>query len=314
MFPSFYNRKKQKPYIPEGGKLVCENTIINIVGNIPRFVLSGSYATLFGDQWKVYKKTQLDSYTGVPISTNRINRCLGDLKDKLEGKIVLEAGCGAGRFTEVLLKKGAFLVSSDLSSAVEVDAENFPVSDHHQVIQADINDMPYADGVFDLVICLGVIQHTPNPEETISNLYKLVKKGGTLVIDHYAFTRSHILRLAPLYRMALKNKPSSVTIPATQRYIKKFLPLHKRFASNKLMSVLLNRISPVVSYYHAFPEFSDQQQEEWALLDTHDSLTDWHKHFRDKKQISKTLADLGAIDIWCAYGGNGVEARCKKPV
>ena len=78
------------------------------------------------------------------------------------------------------------------------------------------------------------------------------------------------------------------------------------------MSVLLNRISPVISYYNAFPRLNDKQQEEWALLDTHDSLTDWHKNFRNKKQISETLNKLGAIDIWCEYGGNGVEARCKK--
>ena len=79
------------------------------------------------------------------------------------------------------------------------------------------------------------------------------------------------------------------------------------------MSVLLNRISPVTSYYSAFPQLNDQQQEEWALLDTHDGLTDWFKHIRNKKQIRTTLENLGAINIWCEYGGNGVEARCKKP-
>lgn len=80
------------------------------------------------------------------------------------------------------------------------------------------------------------------------------------------------------------------------------------------MSMLLNRISPVISYYTAFPELNDAQQEEWALLDTHDSLTDWHKHFRSRGQIHKLLAQLGAADIWCEYGGNGVEARAQKPI
>ena len=63
----------------------------------------------------------------------------------------------------------------------------------------------------------------------------------------------------------------------------------------------------------SLPQFNDQHQEEWALLDTHDSLTDWHKNYRNKKQIAAAIASLGATDIWCAYGGNGVEARCKKP-
>ena len=314
MFPEFYNRKNNQPFKKTDNKYISEDAVAEIINDIPRFVDSGSYASLFGDQWKEYKKTQLDSYTGSRTSESRLSRCLGDdLKDNLNGKLVLEAGCGAGRFTEVLLEKGAVLVSSDLSSAVEVNAENFPVSDKHLVIQADINNMPFADESFDVVICLGVIQHTPDTEKTIEDLYKLVKKGGTLVIDHYSFDRSNYLRLARLYRVFLRKKTSDYTIPYTKKLVKRYLPLHKKVAKNKLLSVLLNRISPVVSYYSVFPQFSEKLQQEWALLDTHDSLTDWHKRFRNKKQITETLVNLGAADIYCAYGGNGVEANCKKP-
>lgn len=313
MFPAFYNKKYNKPYTKEADRFVCEDSVVEVIDGIPRFANEGSYASLFGDQWKQYKKTQLDSFTGATITTDRINRCLGEFNESLEDRLVLEAGCGAGRFTEVLLKKNATLVSADLSSAVEVNIENFPLSDNHIVIQADINDMPYADESFDIVLCMGVIQHTPNPEETIKNLYALVKQGGTLIIDHYTFTKSRLLRLHYLYRMFFRKQPASYTIPATRRIVKKYLPWHKKFANNKLMSVLLNRISPVTSYYSAFPQLNDQQQEEWALLDTHDGLTDWFKRIRNKKQIRATLEKLGAVDIWCEYGGNGVEARCKKP-
>jgi 2-polyprenyl-3-methyl-5-hydroxy-6-metoxy-1,4-benzoquinol methylase len=312
MFPTFFNRKKIKQYSRVDDHWACDEMEISIENNIPRFAPNGSYASLFGDQWKEYKKTQLDSYTGTSISAERLNRCLGDMAGKLKDKLVLEAGCGAGRFTEVLLQKGARLVSADLSSAVEVNAENFPVSDQHLVIQADINDMPFADESFDVVVCLGVIQHTPSPEETIKNLYALVKKGGILVIDHYCFTRSALFRTASLYRIWLKRKPAHQTIPYTQRLVNRYLPLHKKYAYNKIMSVLLNRVSPVISYYTALPQLNDKQQEEWALLDTHDSLTDWNKRFRNKKQITNILHKLGATGIWCEYGGNGVEARCTK--
>ncbi len=314
MFPEFYNRNYKMLYVKQGDKYVCENAVAEIIGDIPRFVDSGSYASLFGDQRKEYKKTQLDSYTGSPISASRLDRCLGDMKDKLAGKQVLEAGCGAGRFTEILLKKEAILVSSDLSSAVEVNAENFPVSNTHLVIQADINNIPYADESFDVVICLGVIKRTPDSKKTIEDLYKLVKKGGSLVIDHYYYDKANFFRVAPLYRRFLKKKTSDYTIPYTQKLVKRYLPWHRRFAKIKLLSVLLNRISPVISYYGAFPQFTEKQQQEWALLDTHDSLTDWHKRFRNKKQIVEALTNLGAVDIHCAYGGNGVEANCKKPL
>jgi 2-polyprenyl-3-methyl-5-hydroxy-6-metoxy-1,4-benzoquinol methylase len=313
MFPKFYNRKLREFYA-EDNELTADGISVEIKDNIPRFVTSGTYASLFGDQWKKFKKTQLDSYTGTTISTDRLNRCLGELKNNLTDKLVLEAGCGAGRFTEILLQKGAKLVSSDMSTAVDVNLENFPLSDHHLIIQADINDMPYMDETFDVVVCLGVIQHTPDSETTINSLYKLVKKGGALVFDHYTFTKSHLFRIAPLYRLYLKKKSAKETLHITHKLVKKYLPLHKKYSKNKLISVLLNRISPVISYYSSLPQLNNTLQEEWALLDTHDSLTDWYKRYKSNKQIISILKKLGAENIWCEYGGNGVEAKCKKPV
>ncbi|MGH2553923.1 MAG: class I SAM-dependent methyltransferase [Chitinophagaceae bacterium] len=313
MFPNYYSKKNNDFFIQTGDTLVCGNEIHPVINGIPRFVGSGSYASLFGDQWKRYKKTQLDSYTGTPISLSRLDRCLGPLNATISGKLVLETGCGAGRFTELLLQKGAKLISSDISTAVGVNRENFPFSENHRIIQADINDMPFESESFDIVICMGVIQHTPDPEETIRNLYSLVKKGGWLVIDHYTLVKSYLFRLAPFFRMYLKRKKPEYTIPYVERMVKRMLPWHKKFRKSKILSVLLNRFSPVVTYYRVFPDLNDELQEQWAMLDTHDSLTDWYKHFRSVKSIRKTLSGFGAKDIWCEWGGNGVEARCKKP-
>jgi 2-polyprenyl-3-methyl-5-hydroxy-6-metoxy-1,4-benzoquinol methylase len=314
MFPIFFSRKHNHYYQKQADELICNGDARPIINDIPRFVQSGAYASLFGDQWKQYKKTQLDSYTGTTISLSRLERCLGELNNSLSGKLVLEAGCGAGRFTEGLLQKGARLISSDISSAVEVNQENFPISDNHLIIQADINDMPFEDNTFDVVICMGVLQHTPSPEQTISNLFSLVKNGGWLIIDHYTLARSYLFRLAPFFRMVLKRKSPKVTIPFTEKLVKKLLPIHKKVHKKKILSVLLNRVSPVISYYRVFPQLNDEFQKQWAMLDTHDSLTDWYKHFRTPRSIRRTLTLLGGENIWCMYGGNGVEARCRKPV
>ena len=42
-----------------------------IINSIPRFVVLDNYANNFGFQWNHFKKTQLDSYSGHPISSNR---------------------------------------------------------------------------------------------------------------------------------------------------------------------------------------------------------------------------------------------------
>jgi hypothetical protein len=77
--------------------------------------------------------------------------------------------------------------------------------------------------------------------------------------------------------------------------------------------MLLSRISPVLTYFNAFPELDDRQQYEWAELDTHDSLTDWFKHVRTPREIRRALDSLGAVDSWVQLGGNGIEARCRRP-
>lgn len=72
-------------------------------------------------------------------------------------------------------------------------------------------------------------------------------------------------------------------------------------------------MTPVYSYYDVFPELPDSIQREWALLDTHDGLTDWHKHFRSCDDVLETLRRLGLEDAHCARGGNGIEARGRRP-
>ena len=305
----------------DGRMLVCANGhSFRVDRHIPRLVLSETrYADAFGEQWNKYRVTQLDSYTNTTISRDRLRRCLGkDLWAKLlepEVTHVLETGCGAGRLTEVLLAlPGAYVTSIDLSSAVEANFVNCPQSGRHRVIQCDINALPFRPESYDIVLCLGVIQHTPNPEETILALYEQTRPGGWLVIDHYTLSISYCTKVTSLMlRPILKRLSPRVGIVATELLTRAFFPLHRLVKHRTWMQMVLSRVSPLLTYYHAYPELNDQLQYEWALLDTHDHLTDYHKHFRTAEQIAILLSSLGALDIWVAKGGNGVEARCRKP-
>ncbi len=285
-----------------------------VVQGIPRFISGHNYADHFGTQWNKYRLTQLDSYTGKPITSDRIRRCLGeDVWNTLAGKHILECGCGAGRFTEILLGRKARVTSIDLSSAVDANAQNFPIDDFHRIAQADIGQLPFPPQSFDVVFCLGVVQHTPNPEDTIARLYSQVKPGGVLVIDHYTYTIGWYTKTAPLFRAWLKRMPPKKAMSMTERLVDLFLPLHKRVVNIRPARVLVHHLSPVLSYYATLPELDETLQREWALLDTHDYLTDWFKHFRTRGQIRGMLDHLGLENIWCEYGGNGVEARGWRP-
>jgi 2-polyprenyl-3-methyl-5-hydroxy-6-metoxy-1,4-benzoquinol methylase len=295
------------------GELQCpRGHAYHVVQGIPRFVEGSTYSDAFGLQWKRHRRTQLDSFTGTTLSRDRARRCLGSgLFERLEGIHVLEAGCGAGRFTEVLLAQGARVTSVDLSDAVEANQENFPQNDRHRIAQADMRALPFEPRSFHVVFCLGVVQHTPVPECTIAALYDQVRPGGWLVFDHYRHRLRWWLSTAPLFRAVLKRMPPDQGLRATDWLVRSLLPIHRR--AHGLTGTLLRRISPVQTYYHAFPELSSESQRDWAYLDTHDALTDWYKHFRTPSQIAHTLRDLGLVDIWVGLGGNGLEARGRRP-
>ena len=73
------------------------------------------------------------------------------------------------------------------------------------------------------------------------------------------------------------------------------------------------RFSPVVDYHEAYLELGPTGLYQWAVLDTHDTLTDAYKHLRGEEEIEEHLKRCGMVDVEVYSGGNGVEARARKP-
>lgn len=302
-----------KPLSTDGDALVSPSgQRFPIVRGIPRFVPENNYAAAFGLQWKTFTKTQLDSHSTLDITRERLIRCLGAPLESLKGKTVLEVGCGAGRFTELLVESGALVHSVDLSNAVEANLENIGNRPNYQIAQASVYELPFPDNSFDVVVCLGVIQHTPNSNDTIKALWKKVKPGGLLVIDHYRWRLAYYSTLKPVYRHLLRTNPPEVSKRRVYALVDFFFPWHWRFRNIKPLWWLLHRISPLIEYIHLFPEQGYDFHLEWSRLDSYDSLTDYYKHLKTPGQIRSLLQELGGRDMWVAIGGNGVEARATK--
>jgi len=68
----------------------------------------------------------------------------------------------------------------------------------------------------------------------------------------------------------------------------------------------------VVDYQDAYPALGSKLLYQWAVLDTHDTLTDHFKHLRSADELQRTLKACGMTDILSSYAGNGVEARARK--
>jgi SAM-dependent methyltransferase len=291
-----------------------------VVGGIPRFVGLSNYASGFGLQWKTFRQTQLDSFTGTTISKDRLTRCFGGSLDLLRGKSVLEVGCGAGRFTELMLAAGAHVFACDLSQAVEANYENCKGWPNYFVCQADARLIPVVPNSFDFVLCIGVIQHTPSPEETIAVLARHVRPGGMLVIDHYSHNYEQNFLQRNLRRLLIR-LPASIAKSVTLGIAGALLPLH-RFTWKTLMHrrglwrlrARLVRHSPLIDYFELFPQLGEKLVSEWSILDTHDALTDYYKHLRTREEIEASLSSCGLTELEVSYGGNGVEARARMPI
>ena len=94
------------------------NNNYTIKDNVYVFNQNDLYTSNFGHQWKDFQNVQIDSLNNNEISYKFLKRLLFNNEEILKDKIVLEIGCGAGRFTEYLVKKTKLCVSVDLSSAI----------------------------------------------------------------------------------------------------------------------------------------------------------------------------------------------------
>ena len=314
----FVSPRTGAPLLPdrEGDALVsADGERVPIVNGIPRFVSSDDYAAAFGLQWNLHARTQLDSRTGAHLTEQRLTRCSGLALQRFAGLRVLEAGCGAGRFTELLVNAGALVHSIDLSAAaVDTNRRNIGTPANYAVAQADIRALPFPAGAFDMVLCLGVLQHTPSPEQSLGALWRMLAPGGLLVVDHYTWTLSRVTKLAPLYRMLLKRLAPARSRRITEALVDVFFPLHWALRRARPLQTLLSRVSPCLAYCHVYPELTRAQHEDWCRLDTYDELTDRYKRLRTVGRIRRALAALGANQIQAVRHGNVVEASCRKPL
>jgi len=280
---------------------------------IPSFVNDEAYVSAFGLQWLKHAKTQLDSHTGLSITKDRLSRMFGPLYSDLDQRIILEAGCGSGRFTEILLQNDSLVTAVDLSVAVIANYENNGSNPKLRIARASITDLPFNEEQFDIVFCPGVVQHTPSPKLSIMALYRQVKPGGWLVFDQYRYNLSSMVKTTWAIRLILKRLKPDRGLAVTDWLVKLWLPLHKWVADHRLLEILLFRISPITSHYAGYPTMSDADQHAWARLSTHDNLTDFHKHYTTIKRLKRNLSELGAVNQFFCVMPYTIEVRCQKP-
>lgn len=111
-----------------------------------------------------------------------------------KGTTVLDVACGTGILTPILLEavgEDGEVTGIDFAPEMvkQARAKNFGSNALFQV--ADVMDMPFGDESFDQVFCNGALPHFPDIPASLSEMKRVLRAGGRLVICH-AGSREHI--------------------------------------------------------------------------------------------------------------------------
>jgi SAM-dependent methyltransferase len=262
---------------------------------IPRFVPESNYADSFGMQWQRFRQTQLDSFSGRPISAQRFWTATAWRAADLRGAWVLDVGCGAGRFAEVALNAGARVVALDYSSAVDACLQNLGQRPDLHVVQADVYALPLARLTFPFVYSLGVLQHTPDVARAFASLPPMLTPGGRLCVDFYE--RSWKSALLPKYwlRPFTRRMPKARLFALCERLVPGLLPVSHALSRVPVVGRTLRRLVPVANHEGILP-LSPAQLREWALLDTFDWLAPEYDNPQTAPTVRSWLEEAGLVE------------------
>ncbi len=242
-----------------------------MLSGVPRFVPPEADRDHFGVQWKLFAKTQLDSVSGHPISRDRLLRFTGWSPEDFRGSTLLDVGCGAGRFAEVALSLGARVVAVDDSLAVDACFDTLGASPRLDVVQADVYQLPFRPESFDLIYCLGVLQHTPDVRRAFLSLPRALKRGGRLAVDVYA--KVWLNWLWPKYwlRLLTPRLPPDLLYKMVSWAFPVLYPVSRALGRLPGLGRKLRYLVPVANYEGVLP-LDARQLRDWARLDTFDML------------------------------------------
>lgn len=272
----------------DGDKFISNTKkIYRIKNNIPRFCKTENYTDSFGFQWDLFSRTQLDSDLKFEYSSNRFWRETNWMPKDLENLNILEAGSGAGRFTEVLLRETSCnLYSFDYSNAVEVNLKNnCKYTKRLNLCQSSIYEMPFPDNSFDKIFCFGVLQHTPSFSKSVNALLKKLKKNGEIVIDFYP-SKGFITKIHSKYilRPLTKRLPKKVLLFLIKKTINSSIFLFDLLCLLKMG--FLTRFLPITDI-RIFPKNLDNfKRRKFAILDTFDAFS---PEFDNPQKISNVV-------------------------
>ena len=277
------------PLQDQNGKLACAGCgkTYRQVKGVFRFVDEQQYAGSFGFQWHVHARTQLDTDES-KRSEQAFRQRTGFRPEDLAGKLVLDVGCGMGRFADVATRWGAHVVGIDLSLAAEVAARNLAGRDA-TILQADVFHLPFAPESFDFIYSIGVLHHTPDCEGAFKILPGLLKPGGRIAIWLYSRYNSWY-RMSDIYRKVTRRMPPRLLHALCYGVV----PLYGVHQVLRRIPLVGRPASGALAYMIPMAFHPDRT---WRILDTFDWYSPWYQSKHTYEEVFRWFESCGLDNL-----------------
>ncbi len=130
----------------------------------------------------IYDEDRWQTSAGRYINTTQKEIVLQ--KVKWHGKKVLDIGAGTGRFSTEMARQGGTVFALDFAFSM---LTTIRTKSHNQsnikVLQANAERLPFQSNTFDICICINAFSHMPNYEVVMSEVYRVLKKGGQFIFN-----------------------------------------------------------------------------------------------------------------------------------
>ena len=206
--------------------------------------------------------------------------------EDLRGRDVLEAGCGGGQHTAFIAPLARSVTAVDLNT-VELARERNRAFDNVTFVEADIGTMDLGRR-FDVVLCIGVIHHTDDPDHSFDNLYRHLRPGGRMIVWTYSAEGNALVRwvVEPIRRLLLSRTPRRwLAALSTLLTALLYVPVHTVYRLPFLAFL------PYYRYFRNFRRMSFRRN----VLNVFDKLNAPQTHFIDRSRCSAWL-DTGRFE------------------
>lgn len=284
------------------GWLISSKNKYLISKGIPRFVTNEGYSQNFGYQWNRWARIQFeDQNIGGSMhghTTNMFTSITGFSKTTLSGKIVLDMGCGPGRFSDVALSMGAKVVSLDYSSAIDAARENF-INTNNDIlfVQGDALRLPLKENCVDVSFSIGVLHHTPSPEIGVREAYRVTRNGGFFAVRVYDANGFYTYPMISLWRrIFLYLKP----------FFGHYPPLIYSYIFGSLGYVLGKIWRPLSYPLRAIFPTAWLPDYRWSILDTFDAVATTYQSGHTSEEILTWFREAKFTQIYNRQGNDFV--------